>query len=47
LSVDNVADYYEGQYLDSLVSLDEAEVVNRKNLDAIEVAAQSLGLDAA
>lgn len=47
LSVDTVANYFGGRYLDSLVSLEEAEDVNQKNLDVMELAAQSLGLDAA
>ena len=44
-SINSVSTYYEKQYLDSLVSLEEAENVNQRTLTAMSVAAQHAGID--
>lgn len=44
-SINNISRYYEKQYLDSVVSLEEAESLNQRTLTAMSVAAQHAGID--
>lgn len=44
-NVNALSKYYEKQYLDSVVSLEEAENVNQRTLTAISEAAQHAGID--
>ena len=44
-NINNVSKYYEGQYLDSIVSMEEAESVNQRTLAAMSAAAQHAGID--
>ena len=44
-NINNISTYYEKQYLDSVVSLEEAESLNQRTLTAMSVAAQHAGID--
>lgn len=44
-NINNISTYYEKQYLDSIMSLEEAESLNQRTLTAMSVAAQHAGID--